>query len=355
MRFIVVDDGTEVAAALLEALRMHRELQGHSLQRVLVTGDSSLFIRRAEGTAAIREYRGDPTEVARYAREADVLVVHLAPVDGTVLEAAPSLRLVACARSAPVNVDVLACAARGIPVIHAPGRNAKAVAELTIGLIIALTRRVVELDRRMRTTEAWKLWEPNLRRTFTGTELEGLTLGLVGFGRIGREVARLATTFGMRVVAHDPYVEPHEMIGRGVTPCSLETLLGCVDILSLHVPETPETVGLLNSERLAQLKPGAFVINTARGSLIDEDALARYLKSGRIAGAALDVYSIEPPKTSSLWQELDNVIVLPHIGGLTRQVPQRAAQMVVDDVVRWLKGEPMQHVYSFRSSDLGRG
>lgn len=231
------------------------------------------------------------------------------------------------------QVDVRAAAARGIIVTNVPGANAQAVAELTVALMLAVLRRVCLADARVRRGD----WAG---ARFLGEELEGKTLGLVGLGNIGRRVASLGQAFGMRLLAYDPHVAS---VPDGVELAGLEDLISRADVISLHVPQTPDTEGLINAERLRLAKPTAVLINTARGPLVDETALADALREGRLAGAGLDVHAQEPPDPSNPLLRLENVVLTPHIGSSTKGALRNIARRAGEDMARVLRGEPPLH------------
>jgi D-3-phosphoglycerate dehydrogenase len=227
------------------------------------------------------------------------------------------------------TVDVKAATELGIVVTNTPGANKVAVAELTIGLMFCLVR---QLPQHHAWTKAGK-WE---RRV--GLELHGKTLGMMGLGRIGKEVAWRATSLGMKVIAFDLFWDEPFAHKWGIERCSKEDVLGKADILSLHLSLSPETVGIVGEAELAMMKPGAMLINAARGGLVDEQALYKALVSGHLGGAALDVFSKEPPVGSPLLG-LDNVILSPHVGGETVEGSQNMSRMVVDNILAVLRGE----------------
>ena len=244
---------------------------------------------------------------------AQLLVTEIEQVDAEVLDALPDVRLVATARGGPVNVDLAACAARGIPVVHTPGRNADSVADFTVGLLLALCRGIAGGERHLRE-QGWLVGEELPYLHFRGPELAGRTLGLVGLGAVGRRVRQRAEAgFGMRVLFTDPAVP-------GSTP--LEDLLAASDVVSLHCPRTVDTRGLLDARRLALLRPTSYVVNTAGGGVVDEDALVDALEAGRLAGAALDVFGTEPLPRDSRLLRAPRLLLTPHLAG------------AADDVVR---------------------
>jgi len=250
-------------------------------------------------------------------------------VTGALLESAPQLKVIGRAGVGVDNVDIEAATRRGVLVLNTPGGNAVSVAEHTLALLLALARQVPAAHESTRRGE-WRKAE------FAGYEVKGKTLGLVGLGRIGQEVARRAQAFEMTVVAHDPFVAAPLARDLGAELVSLEELLRRADFLSLHATLTPETTRLLNREALAKCKRGVRIINTARGELVDEAALAEALSSGQVAAAALDVFSSEPPGDSPLLK-LPNVIVTPHIAGSTAEAQEEVGWRIAQQVRDYLK------------------
>jgi len=270
---------------------------------------------------------------------ADVLIVEADLVHAEVLDAC-RLSVIGCCRGEPVNIDLALATAKGVPVFHTPGRNADAVADITLTFMLMLTRRLPAIEAAYRGGGARQVEQASdfleLYKRFTGVELGGLTVGLVGLGAVGREVAARLVPFKARVVAYDPYVTAAP---PGVTLVALDELLRQSDVVSLHAPVTPETTGLVSRERLALMKPTAFFVNTARAALTDEDALYDMLRAGRLAGAALDVLSVEPLQPDNRFLALPNVIVTPHIGGATVDVTRHHSEILVDAIERHLRGE----------------
>ena len=247
--------------------------------------------------------------------DADALVVRSATkVTSALISAASRLRVIARAGTGVDNVDVAAASARGIVVMNAPGANSTSVAELAVGLMLALARNVAAADAAMKQGK----WE---KKRFMGEELREKTLGLVGLGRIGQEVAHRASAFGMRVIAHDPFIAAQVAGDLGVELVSLDDVFARADYLSLHLPATAATKNLVNAERLARSRRGIRIVNTARGDLIDERALADAIESGQVAGAALDVFEVEPPPDPRL-QSMPQVIATPHIAASTREAQE---------------------------------
>lgn len=260
---------------------------------------------------------------------ADALVVRSATkVTADLIARAPRLRVIARAGTGVDTIDVTAATARGIVVMNSPGANAVSVAELTMGLMLSLVRRLPAADASMKAAQ----WQKN---RFSGWELRGRMLGLVGFGKIGQEVARRARAFEMTVVACDPYISGDVARDLGVTLLDVDDVIARADVLSLHAPRAPETHHLINRERLAKCRPGLFLINTARGELVDSAALLEALESGRVRGAALDVHEVEPPTDHALPSH-PNVIATPHIAASTEEGQARASLEAVGAMCEFL-------------------
>jgi D-3-phosphoglycerate dehydrogenase len=295
---------------------------------------------RTASARALREYVGDPADLAAAVAGHDVLVLHGAPVTAEVLDAAP-LRLVCCARGGPVNVDVAAASARGIPVTNAPGRNAEAVAELTVAFALMLIRGVPGSARYLTGggRHADSVYEG---RQFIGAEATSITLGLVGLGNVGRHVAARARALGFTLLGYDPV--PPVTVPAGLTLTGLDELLGRSDIVSVHARATADNRHLFGAAAFAAMPPGAFFINTARESLVDEDALRRALAGGTLAGAALDVVERRPAGDRHPLLDLPNVIITPHIGGATRETLRRGAEMAAAAVARLAAGQLPDHL-----------
>jgi D-3-phosphoglycerate dehydrogenase len=293
------------------------------------------FEPASESECRIREYAGSPDQLVENLAGQDVLVVHGAAVTDRVLDAAP-LRLVCCARGGPVNVDVTAAAQRGITVTTTPGKNARAVVELTLGFLVMLARGVGSSQRAL--LNGTKLGESAFEGAeFFGVELPGRTLGLVGYGNVGRGVARVAGALGMRVLAFDPGL-PGDAFDDGVEPVTLERLLAESEFVSLHARVTPENANLMDAGSFARMRPGSFFINTARETLVDEPALLDAIRSRQLAGAALDV--VRPAAFAGRNPLLDEprVVITPHIGGATDETIERGVAMVADEIERLSAG-----------------
>jgi D-3-phosphoglycerate dehydrogenase / 2-oxoglutarate reductase len=292
----------------------------------------------APGLAGLKEYQGEPDAVAEFVGGATILVNHLAPVTGGMLDRLPGLRLIAVSRGGPVNIDMAAARERGVLVVNTPGRNASAVAEFTIGAILAETRLIRAGHEALRRG----VWRGDLYRAdVTGTELSELTVGLIGYGLIGKPVVRLLKPFGCRVLVADPYQELlPEDAADGVVKTDLDTLLAESDVVSLHARVTEETRGFLAAPQFARMKRGAYFVNTARGPMVDYDDLCAALESGHLRGATLETFWQEPPPPDARLLKLENVTLTPHIAGASTTTVRIAARRAAEEVRRWLAGEP---------------
>jgi D-3-phosphoglycerate dehydrogenase / 2-oxoglutarate reductase len=290
----------------------------------------------------IRECLGSPDQVIARLDAHEVLVVQGAPVTDAVLDSAP-IRLVCVARGGPVNIDLRAAAERGIPVVATPGKNANAVAELTIACLVLLARRAVDAMRWIDGGGAFGLDNYEGSR-WLGHDLAGHTLGLVGFGQVGRRVASRAAAFEMRILAHDPYMADAVVREGGAEPATLEGLLDTSEHVSVHARLGADNRGLFDARRFAQMRPGGTFTNTARAELVDEMALRDALTSGHLAGAAVDVASGRTSGASHPLVGLPNVIVLPHIGGATVDTLETGGRMAAAEVERFIAELPLVNV-----------
>ncbi|KSV91566.1 hydroxyacid dehydrogenase [Sinorhizobium sp. GL28] len=273
------------------------------------------------------------------------VIVRMGRFGASAIDAAPSLRVISKHGVGVDNIDLDAASRREIPVVVATGANALSVAEHAIALLLTTVKRILPLDSGLRAGR----WE---KPGFSGKELSGMTMGLVGFGAIARHTAMLAKTFGIRISAYDPFTDDATFAEAGVTRAStVEEILAGSDIVSLHCPLTAETRNLLDDEGLARMKLGAYVINTARGGLIDEEALLRAIASGHIAGAGLDTFQTEPPSPDHpFWQE-PRVVVTPHIGGVTKEANARVGIDAIEGVLAIVEGRALgrERIVNFRA------
>jgi D-3-phosphoglycerate dehydrogenase / 2-oxoglutarate reductase len=280
-------------------------------------------------------------ELIRDLAEADALVVRSATkVTAAVMAAAPQLKVVARAGTGVDNVDVPAATERGIVVMNAPGANSISVAELALALMLSLARAIPMADASMKRG----VWE---KKKLSGAELRGKTLGIVGLGRIGQEVGARARSFGMNLVAHDPFISEQVAGTLGIQLLTLDDLCASSDYITLHLPATPETRHLFNAERLARCKPGVRIVNTARGELIDETALADAIEARQVAGAGLDVFESEPPTEWRL-AKLPQVIATPHIAASTAEAQEQVGLETAIALRDFLREGVIRNAVNFR-------
>jgi glyoxylate reductase len=304
------------------------------MARVFVTRELPFpALERLEAEHEVDTWPGDlappPDDLRAHTSEADGLLSMVADrVDEALLDAAPNLRAIANYAVGTDNIDLEAAAARSIPVGNTPDVLTDATADLAFALILALARGIVSGAETVRAGE-WRTWEP---AGALGTDLAGATLGIVGRGRIGEAVARRAAGFGMEVV--------HSSRSSGLP---LDQLLGQADVISLHTPLTPDTRHLIDASALARMKPTALLVNTARGGIVDQDALREALMEGRIGGAALDVTEPEPLPGDHPLLDAPNLLVVPHLGSATRRTRARMAEMAVENLLAALDGRPMPY------------
>jgi len=312
--------------------------------------EPSLSTLETDFEVRVMGYAPSELELAAEVPDAHALITLVSdPVTETVLRAGNNLKIVAQFAVGVDNIDRSAAAARGIVITHTPNVLTDATADLTMALLLALTRRIIEGDRIVRAG-GFAGWAPDL---LLGTELKGKTLGIAGPGRIGRAVARRAKAFGMSVIAfgRSPRDEGDPDDPSRV---SFEELLRRSDVVSIHLPLTEETRRLFRMETFAKMKPGSYLLNTARGQIVDEVALIRAIDSGQVAGAGLDVFENEPGITPGLLDE-DRVVLMPHAGSATLETRREMARLVVEDVRRVLSGEKPLHPVPMEKTQAAKG
>ncbi len=287
-------------------------------------------------SARVEERTGiSPEELLQVIGNYDALVVRSrTKVTAGVFQAARRLKVVGRAGVGVDNIDLEAARSHGVTVVNAPTSTSLAVAELTLGLMLALAREIPRADAGMKRGQ----W---LKKELEGMELSGKTLGILGLGRIGAEVGKRAQAFGMTVLGCDPLLTAEEIRRRGAEPVDLDELYARVDFLSLHLPLTAETRALIDAQAFRRMKPGVRIVCAARGGIIDESALLAALESSQVAGAALDVFASEPPGANELVGH-PKVIATPHIGAQTTEAQSRAAEDIANEVLAALKGEPLR-------------
>ncbi len=303
--------------------------------RVLVTGaihEAGLAALRAEPDLEL-DYRPDLpfAELLECIAPYDCLICRSEnPVTRELIERGANLKLVARAAVGVGDIDLAAATERGVLVMNTPGKNTNSAAELSWALLLAVTRKLPAAHAQM----AAGGWD---RHRFTGTELTGKTIGIVGLGNVGHRVARFAHGFDMRVIAYDPYIPDEEFARHRAEKVDFETLLTESDVVSVHVPKNKETLGMFGAAELSRMKPGVFIVNAARGGIVAEADLLAALKSGQVAGAGLDTWDQEPPRDNP-FRDLPNVVMTPHIGASTEEAQLRIAQTIAEQVPRALRG-----------------
>lgn len=307
-----------------------------------------------EGLAVIRSQNGfevevksklSPDEILSTIPSYDALIVRSeTKVTDRLIEAGKNLKVIGRAGVGLDNINVEAATKRGIIVLNAPGGNTISTAEHTISMMLSLARNIPQACSSLKGRK----WE---RKRFTGTEVYGKTIGIIGLGRIGSQVARRAHGLGMKLLGYDPIISPDKARSINVEPVKLEDLIRHSDFITVHVPLTEQTKGLISTRQFEMMKPDVRIVNCARGGIVDEAALLQALKDGKVAGVALDVFEKEPPIDSPLL-EMDTVIVTPHLGASTEEAQVNVAREVADQVVRALRGEPVPYAVNVPSIAL---
>jgi D-3-phosphoglycerate dehydrogenase len=318
--------------------------KGESMKIVLAekVSPATLAVFEAEPGWQVLTHDKLPDGLAAALKDADALVVRSAvQVDDKLMEQAPKLRVVGRAGVGVDNIDADAATRRGIVVMNTPGANAVAVAELTLGLMLALARKLPAANATMHAGK----WE---KKSLQGAELRGKTLGILGLGRVGLEVARRARGFGLDIIGSDPFVSAAVARENGIRLVALEELIAGSDYISLHVGLTPQTHGVVNAKTIAAMKKGVRIVNCARGELVDDAALAAALKSGHVGGAALDVFAEEPPRNSP-YAGMENVILTPHIAGSTAEAQEAVGIQIAMQVREYLKLGVVQNAVNLPS------
>lgn len=276
----------------------------------------------------------DTAECAELLKDADALLVKMAPVRAETIAACQKLRVIGRHGVGFDSVDVKAAAERGVPVVITPGANKRSVAEHTLAIILALSKNLVESDREMKSGN----WE--VRHYGKSFEFEGKTIGFLGLGNIGGELAKMCQGIGLQIMAYDPFVPDGDMESRGYTPChDTDALLRDCDIVSVHVPLNEETRGMIGWRELNLMKPSALLVNCARGGIVNETDLARALREHVIAGAGLDVFEGEVPETGGELLSAPNLICTPHMAANTQKAEQQICEMMIDGVLAVLAGK----------------
>ena len=322
--------------ALLERCRLHDlDIRMHDFPWPDAPMEHGYAVKGMDG---LKEYMGTADEVVELTGDAEMLVTHLAPLSADIMDRLPNLKFVAVSRGGPVNIDMKAARERNILIVNTPGRNASAVAEFTIGAILAETRNITRGHDALRRGE----WRGDLYRAdLAGEELSEMTVGIIGYGQVGTRVVKLLKAFGCRILVSDPYVQLSASdLNDGVIQTSLDRVLAESDVVSMHPRVTAETTKMINSDTLSQMKKGSYFINTARGPLVDYDALYDALASHHLRGAMLETFDVEPTPKDARILQLPNVTLTPHIAGASVKTVSYAAGLAAEEVRRYLDGEP---------------
>lgn len=311
----------------------------------------------------------EETQLIEKTKDADIIITSYDDITREVIEHAKNLKLIACTRATPVNVDVIAAKERNIPVIYTPGRNSDSTAELTIALMLCVARNIPMAykalkegkftgnDTRLKNTKEglkadviWDMKEDSPYMVFKGCELKGKTLGILGYGSIGKRVGNIARAFGMKLLIYDPYQCEIDIERIDVKKAStLNEVMKESDFITSHMKVTPQTTGIISKEKIALMKKTAFFINCSRGAILDEQALIEALREKRIAGAAFDVYASEPiARNHPYITEFDNVVITPHIAGATMDVLINHTKQIISDINRFINHEPLLYEYKIK-------
>ncbi|WP_424009179.1 2-hydroxyacid dehydrogenase [Haloferax denitrificans] len=312
------------------------ESEGVSFSRIDWKGDVSA--ERFREVTMEMESRGpsayDTSIIEEHLDGVDALVVHKAPVSASVIEAGDSLQVVGAARGGVENVDIETAEANDVAVLHAPGRNKNAVSDYAVSLLLTTVREIPHHTRALHAGE----WSQEFDPSRLPRDIEAMTIGIVGFGNIGQQVARRLSGFGPELLAYDPYQDDAAFDDAGVERATLDGLLERADAVTLHARLTEETRGLLGEDELARMNQSAILVNSARGGLVDEAALVDALRTGSIAGAALDVFETEPLPGDHPFLEMDNVVLSPHTAGSTRDAVTNGPRMIAEGIESLIGG-----------------
>ena len=316
------------------------------MMKVLVASniaEEAIEKMRKEGIEVDVKPKISEKELERIIPEYDALVVRSTPkVSAKIIEKGKRLKIIGRAGVGVDNIDVESATQRGIIIVNAPGGNTISTAELAIGLMISAARMIPQADRSVKEGK----WE---RKRFVGIELRGKTLGIIGLGRVGYEVAKRGKSFDMNVIAYDPYISYEKAKSLGVKMVSFEELIEKSDIISIHVPKTKETENLIDEDEFRKMKDGVIIINCARGGIVNEKALVNAIKSGKVYSAGIDVFVNEPPEPDNELLKLENVVTTPHIGASTREAQKNVGMIIAEDIINLKNGYPVKNAVNLPS------
>ncbi|MHA1135658.1 MAG: 2-hydroxyacid dehydrogenase [Candidatus Thorarchaeota archaeon] len=324
---------------ILDALKS--KVDSETFNKLEIDAIPPLEEGNAEDMPYFSPFQPTPEELIERMDGCDILVVFHAPVNEAVYNSNDNLKLVVCPRGGPVNIDLIAAEKRGVHVINAPGHNGHAVTDHVFALLLSEAKNVVRGHKLLTT----KKWEWKISSAYQGLELDGKKLGIAGFGSIGRLIPPKAQGFGLKCIVYDPFVSEESIREAGCDKVDFETLLKESDFITIHIRLTKETVNLFSREQFEMMKPTAYLINTSRGPVINEDALHWALTNGKIAGAGLDVYWNEPINKDNPLIELENITLTPHIAYIGTSYT-RGADLVAEDMSRFLRGEDLRFTVS---------
>jgi D-3-phosphoglycerate dehydrogenase len=335
LTILIIGDRFVTHQLLQKALEEHlATIHRKAIYKVVETAWPDDPLRDVE---EVHEGVGDVDAMLGQLHDVDVIATDYGAVTRRMIESAPRLRLIACARGGPVSINTKVAKEKGISVINLPGRNSRAVAEFTFGLMFCQMKRIAECHADMKRG----VWRGDCYRFENAPrEFPGLVAGLIGFGSVGQLLAPMLQGVGMSVLVHDPFVDNKVLQQAQVSPSKLDILLGQSDIVSVHARLTPENAGMMSEKQFRMMKPSAQFINTARGGLVDHQALYRALKEGWIAGAALDIYDTEPIDIHHPLLKLGNVTCTPHIAGSSQETATRSADLLAQKVANFVNSAP---------------
>lgn len=307
----------------------------------------------------VKEAYGSPERIKEAIIGCEVAVSGYAPFTKEVIDASKELKVIGISRGGPVNVDQITATKNDIYVLKAVGRNAESVADQTLGFILSELRQIARHNKEIKTGEYFQkideVGRSNYLESFNWMEANGKTLGLIGYGQVGSRVAKRANAFNMRVIVFDPYIDEKILIEENCEPVNLDTLLRTSDFTSIHAGLSPETHHMIGTEAFKKMKKTAILVNSARGSIIDEDALYNALKNGDIASAALDVVEMDPIKPDNKLIQLDNITLTPHTAGRSPDTEMRGYRQIAQQVARYLRGEEIHPMYIANKDVLKKG
>ena len=333
MKVLAIGDGMIGADKIAEAARKlnAKDLEIERINWIMDKVKLQYIRREIEKFGPSMKYL--TTDLAEAILNADIILAHYAPIPGELIDKAEKLKIIGICRAGYENIDVAAATRKGVIVFRVMGRNAEAVSDFTVGLLLAEARNIARSHMYLKQGVWLKPREENIH------DLKGRIVGIVGFGHVGRLVAKKLSGFDVKILVYDPYVEEEEIKKANAEPATLEDLFRRSDYICIHARLTKETKGMIDERLISLMKPSSYIINTARAEIIDEESLCKALKEGRIAGAALDVFWVEPLPRDHVLMRLDNVTLTSHLAGTTIESLTRSPSLLVEDINRLLNGE----------------